>query len=51
MNDEQKHDMIKQFITANPKKKILIFTETKADAKTFGALTYGNFSPLHGDLD
>jgi len=43
--------MIKEYVQAYPEKKVMIFTETKADAKAFGTLNYGRFVPLHGDLD
>jgi superfamily II DNA/RNA helicase len=50
-NDSQKHEMIKQFITANQDKKMLIFTETKEETKSFGDLDYAQFRCLHGDID
>jgi len=34
----------------SPDKKIIIFTDTKAEAAQFNAKTYGKFMPLHGDM-
>ncbi len=42
---------IKQFIEANRDKKIIIFTETKIEAKDFEKETYARFLTLHGDLE
>ena len=47
---KQKLDMLKSFIMANRDKKMLIFTETKDDAKQFSSFQYAHFNPLHGDL-
>jgi len=46
----QKLQMLKTFITSNRDKKMLIFTETKDDAKQFSSFNYAQFNPLHGDL-
>jgi len=43
--------MIKEYVQAYPEKKVMIFTETKVDAKAFGNLNYGRFVPIHGDLE
>lgn len=42
---------IQEFVTQNPDKKILIFTETKDDAKQFEKSNYANFLSIHGDLE
>lgn len=42
---------IKQFITENRDKKMIIFTETKQEAKDFEKETYARFLTLHGDLE
>ena len=34
----------------NPDKKILIFTETKDQARMFENLKFARFLPIHGDL-
>jgi superfamily II DNA/RNA helicase len=49
-SDAQKHDVIRDFITKNRDKKMLIFTDTKAEAAQFEMKTYAKFMPLHGDL-
>lgn len=46
----QKHAILKEIITSNPDKKIMVFTETKSDSKELGLLPYAEFLPLHGDL-
>lgn len=47
---ESKLDHIKSFVQANSKKKIMIFTQTKQEARRFENLSYANFLPIHGDL-
>ena len=47
---DHKVQHIKQFVMNNRDKKIMIFTETKSDAQTFGTLDFANFLPIHGDL-
>lgn len=42
---------IKQYIEANRDKKIIIFTETKQEAKDFEKENYARFLTLHGDLE
>ena len=42
---------IQTFIENNKDKKILIFTETKTEAKAFEKFTYAHFLTLHGDLE
>jgi len=43
--------MLKDFVLKNKDKKIIIFTETKDDAKQIGSLHYAKFMGLHGDMD
>jgi superfamily II DNA/RNA helicase len=50
-SDTQKYDLIKEYVQTYPEKKVMIFTETKLEAKAFGKLNYGRFVPIHGDLD
>lgn len=50
-SEKQKFDMIKSYVTKYPNKKVLVFTETKEDAKKFAFLDYARFTPIHGDLD
>ena len=47
----QKMAHIQEFVTQNPDKKILIFTETKDDAKQFEKSNFANFLSIHGDLE
>ena len=47
--DKMKH--VQSYIEGNRDKKILIFTETKTEAKTFEQLNYAKFLALHGDLE
>ncbi len=47
---QQKHVVIRDFVTKNRDKKILIFTDTKAEAQSFEQKTYARFLPIHGDL-
>ena len=42
--------MIKDYIMKNTDKKMIIFTDTKDEAKQFGSMSYAEFIPLHGDL-
>lgn len=42
---------VQSYIEGNRDKKILIFTETKTEAKTFEQLNYAKFFALHGDLE
>jgi ATP-dependent RNA helicase DDX21 len=49
--DSQKHTMLKDFILKNLDKKILIFTETKAECAQFASQNYAEFMPLHGDME
>ena len=42
---------VQSYIENNRDKKILIFTETKSEAKTFEQLHYAKFLTLHGDLE
>lgn len=47
---KEKHAILKDLVMSNLDKKIMIFTETKKDAKDLGMLQYAHFLPLHGDL-
>lgn len=42
---------IRHFIEENRDKKIIIFTETKQEARDFEKETYASFITLHGDLE
>ena len=42
--------VIKQFVDANPDKKIMIFVETKVECAQFERLAGMNFLTLHGDM-
>ena len=42
---------VQSYIESNRDKKILIFTETKTEAKHFEQLNYARFLALHGDLE
>lgn len=42
---------VQTFIENNKDKKILIFSETKAEVKEFEKATYAHFLTLHGDLE
>ena len=48
-NVRAKH--IHKFIQENRDKKIIIFTETKQEAKDFEKHSYAEFLTLHGDLE
>lgn len=50
-NHTNKMKHVQTFIENNKDKKILIFTETKTEAKAFERMTYANFLTLHGDLE
>lgn len=41
---------IQSFVMENPDKKMLIFTETKDQARMFEGLKFARFLPIHGDL-
>jgi superfamily II DNA/RNA helicase len=43
--------MLKDFVAKNKDKKILIFTETKDEAKQLCSLQYARFMGLHGDME
>jgi ERCC4-related helicase len=43
--------MLRDFVSKNKDKKIIIFTETKDDAKQLCSLQYATFMGLHGDMD
>lgn len=49
-SDSNKHEILKDYIMKNRDKKILIFTDTKAEASSFGQQSYAKFLPLHGDI-
>ena len=42
---------IQRYIEHNRDKKILVFTETKNDAREFERLHFANFLPIHGDME
>lgn len=42
---------IQRFVQENRDKKILIFTETKSEARQFESQEFANFLPIHGDLE
>lgn len=42
---------MQDYLLKNTDKKILIFTETKAEAQQFAACTYANFLTLHEDVE
>ena len=42
---------IQQFVMANRDKKIMIFCETKRDAREFENLEFAKFLAIHGDLE
>ena len=42
---------IQRYIEHNRDKKILVFTETKNDARDFERLHFANFLPIHGDME
>ena len=42
---------VQRFITENRHKKIIIFCETKNQAREFEKLEFANFLPIHGDLE
>ena len=46
----QKNDQIAKFIAKYPKKKMLIFTETKREAQSFGQKRFAKFAVLSGDV-
>ena len=50
-NQKMRNTHIKQYIEANRDKKIIIFTETKQEAKDFEKESYAKFLTLHGDLE
>lgn len=50
-SDSQKRIMLKDFVSKNKDKKIIVFTETKDDAKQICSLQYAKFMGLHGDMD
>ena len=50
-NHELKLKHVHSYIEANRDKKILIFTETKTEAKAFETFHYAKFIALHGDLE
>jgi len=41
---------IQQYVNENRHKKIMVFTETKQEAREFEKLDFANFLPIHGDL-
>jgi superfamily II DNA/RNA helicase len=43
--------MLRDYIIKNKNKKMMIFTETKDEAKQFSSQSYADFTPLHGDLE
>jgi len=47
---ESKAAHIQSFVSRNPDKKIMIFTQTKQEARSFESLKFANFLPIHGDL-
>lgn len=47
---ESKLDHIRSFVQANSNKKIMIFTQTKQEARRFEHLSFARFLPIHGDL-
>ena len=49
-DNNQKDSQLAKFITSNRDKKIMIFTETKKEAKDFEYKNYCHFLPLHGAL-
>ena len=50
-NFKQRRAMLLAFIEQNKDKKILIFTETKDEAKEFQTMNPERFLVLHGDLE
>ncbi|CDW89731.1 dead-box atp-dependent rna helicase 53-like [Stylonychia lemnae] len=50
-DQKQRAKHIQRFIEENRDKKIIIFTETKQEARDFEKETYANFLTLHGDLE
>ena len=49
-DNNQKDNQLAKFIANNRDKKIMIFTETKKEARDFEYKKYCHFIPLHGDL-
>ena len=49
--DDQRMKHVEHFIKNNQDKKIIIFTETKQEAKDFEKCSYATFLTLHGDLE
>ena len=49
-DNNQKDNQLAKFISNNRDKKIMIFTETKKEAREFEYKKYCHFIPLHGDL-
>ena len=42
---------IQRYVEENRHKKIMIFCETKKDAREFEKLDFANFLPIHGDME
>jgi len=50
-SDTHKHALLADYIKKNPEKKVLVFCETKKEVRMFEGKTYGDFLPLHGDME